>query len=154
MKKLTGKQTLFAKHYSTGKSGKDAAILAGYSERSAEVIASENLRKPEILQRIEAILDKAGLSDEELAEGLHKAIYEGLGKKATNADAIKGIRTAYELKDRFPSLRQKIDISQTSQIALTLQGKSVEEMVASLQEITKKTQYYLEKLKIENQKSE
>jgi len=147
MKKLTNKQTLFAKHCSTGKSGKVAAILAGYSERSAEAIASENLRKPEVLQRIEEILDKAGLSDENLARSLQEAIGAGLGKKATNADAIKGIRTALELKDRFPSPRQKIDISQTNQVALTLQGKSREEMLVHLQEITKKTQYYISKLK-------
>ena len=154
MNKLTSKQTLFAKHYSIGKSGKNAAILAGYSKRSAETIASENLRKPEILQRIESILDKAGLSDKALAERLYKAIDAGLGKKATNADAIKGIRTALELKDRFPSPRQKVDISQTSQIELTLQGKSVEELVMSLQELTNKTQHYLKKLKAENQKPE
>jgi len=55
MGKLTGRQSLFAKHYSMGKSGKKAAILAGYSAKSAEVIASENLRKPEILKKVEAI---------------------------------------------------------------------------------------------------
>ncbi len=147
MNRLTSKQSLFAKHYAVGKSGKEAAVLAGYSERSAESIASENLRKPEILQKIETILDKAGLSDEALADGLHKAIYEGLGKKATNADAIKGIRTAYELKDRFPSIHQRIDISQTSQLEITLHGKSQKEIIAYFEEITAKTQHYISKLK-------
>ena len=145
--KLTNKQNLFAKHYSLGKSGKDAAILAGYSERSADAIASENLRKPEVSRAIETILDKSGLSDEALAQRLRKAIDAGLTRRANNADALKGIKMAYEIKDRFPSQRQKLEISQTSEIEMKLQGKSLEEVIAFIGEITRKTNYYISKLK-------
>lgn len=108
MGKLTNKQDLFAKHYALGKSGKQSAILAGYCRRSAQVIASENLTKPEVLKKFEAILNAAGLSDEALAKRLQKAIDSGLGKKASNADALKGIRIALELKDRFPDSHTRI----------------------------------------------
>lgn len=145
--KLTNKQRLFTKHYVMGRSGRDAAILAGYSERSAEAIASENLRKPEITRAIEAILDRSGLSDEALAQRLRKAIDAGLTKRANNADAIKGIKMVYELKDRFPSLRQRLEISQTSQIEMRLRGKSLDEVIAFIGEITRKTNLYLSKLK-------
>lgn len=67
MGKLTNKQDLFAKHYAMGKSGKQSAILAGYSRRSAQVIASENLTKSEVLKKVESILNASGLSDEVLA---------------------------------------------------------------------------------------
>lgn len=145
--KLTNKQNLFAKYYAMGKSGKDAAIIAGYSEHSAEEIASENLTKPEILKRIEAILNKAGLSDEALAARLQKAIDAGLGQRANNADAIKGIKMAYELKDRFPSSKQQIDINQDAELRIKLQSMTNEELQQNLNEITAKTQYYLNRLK-------
>lgn len=45
-------------------------FLAGYSAKSAEVVASENLRKPEVLKKVEAILNSAGLSDEAMAKRL------------------------------------------------------------------------------------
>jgi len=97
-KDLTIKQDLFVKNILSGKSGKLSAITAGYSERSAESIASENLRKPKVLKKIKHILDEAGLSDEKLAEYLSNSIKSGVGKSPKNSDALKGVRLAYELK--------------------------------------------------------
>lgn len=45
---LTEKQRLFCEEYIVRLDGTEAAIKAGYSERTAPVIASENLRKPKI----------------------------------------------------------------------------------------------------------
>jgi hypothetical protein len=60
-----------------------AAIRAGYSERSAYSIASENMRKPEILQRIKELereaLEAAGYS----AEALKPVIMRQLVGQAT-----------------------------------------------------------------------
>lgn len=142
--KLTSKQALFAKHYASGKSGKQAAVLAGYSERSSEVIASENLTKPNVLAKIESILDKAGLSDEALAQRLQQAIDAGLGEKAKNADSLKGIRMALELKDRFPS--KKHEITQESTYEMRLMSMTTEELEDYLVEITVKTQEYLQRI--------
>lgn len=51
---LTSKQQLFCEAYlSNGFNGTQAAITAGYSEETAAVIASENLRKPYIEEYIE-----------------------------------------------------------------------------------------------------
>lgn len=143
-KKLTSKQALFAKHYASGKSGKQAAVLAGYSEKTADVIASENLTKPNVLSKIESILDKAGLSDEALAQRLRKAIDAGLGEKAKNSDSIKGIRMALELKDRFPS--KKHEITQESTYEMRLMSMTTEELEDYLVEITSKTQEYLKRI--------
>ena len=59
----------------SGKNANQSAVLAGYSAKSAEVIASENLRKPEVLKKVEAILNSAGLSDEQLVDRFKKMNY-------------------------------------------------------------------------------
>lgn len=52
--KLTPKQRAFVRAYKTnGGNGTQAAIKAGYSEKTAEVIATENLRKPIIKEALE-----------------------------------------------------------------------------------------------------
>ena len=49
---LTRKQEAFVRHIVEGNSGTQAAILAGYSERTAKEMAYENLTKPHITQAI------------------------------------------------------------------------------------------------------
>ena len=53
--KLTAKQEAFCINYFTMRNGTKAAIEAGYSPKTADVIAVENLRKPSIAARIEAL---------------------------------------------------------------------------------------------------
>lgn len=50
--KLTDKQQAFLNSYLVDFNGTKAAIEAGYSENSASVIASQNLKKPEIQNAI------------------------------------------------------------------------------------------------------
>jgi phage terminase small subunit len=51
--KLTAKQQRFCDEYLIDLDGTKAAIRAGYSEKTAAVIASENLRKPNIREYID-----------------------------------------------------------------------------------------------------
>jgi len=51
-KKLTAKQRLFCHEYLVDLNATQAAIRAGYSEKTAKVIGSENLTKPDILEFI------------------------------------------------------------------------------------------------------
>lgn len=54
--KLTAKQDLFCRHYVSNKhKGTKAAIDAGYSENTAGQMACENLKKPQILERIKEL---------------------------------------------------------------------------------------------------
>lgn len=53
--KLTDKQKMFCVEYVTDWNATRAAIAAGYSEKTAQVIGSENLSKPIISQYIEDI---------------------------------------------------------------------------------------------------
>lgn len=55
-KKLTKKQELFIHHYiANAGNATQAAISAGYSEKTAYSIGEENLRKPEIKAEIERL---------------------------------------------------------------------------------------------------
>jgi phage terminase small subunit len=54
MSKLTPKQELFVLEYLKDFNATQAAIRAGYSEKSAEVIGHENLRKPNIREAIKS----------------------------------------------------------------------------------------------------
>lgn len=55
MAKLSDKQELFAREYLKDLNATQAAIRAGYSEKTARKIGSENLTKPDIQHRISAL---------------------------------------------------------------------------------------------------
>ena len=56
--KLTGKQQRFVEEYLIDLNATQAAIRAGYSEKTAHVIGPENLGKPEICTAIDAARSK------------------------------------------------------------------------------------------------
>lgn len=55
---LTAKQRVFVSEYLIDLNATQAAIRAGYSQKTAEVIASENLRKPNISKAIQEAMNK------------------------------------------------------------------------------------------------
>ena len=57
--KLTAKQRKFCEEYLIDLNGKRAAIAAGYSKKTANKIASENLTKPDIQEYIQKLQQKA-----------------------------------------------------------------------------------------------
>jgi phage terminase small subunit len=62
--KLTLKQSLFIKEYLCDLNATQAAIRAGYSEKTAQVIGAENLTKPVIADAIQKAMDeRAGKLD-------------------------------------------------------------------------------------------
>ena len=66
MAKLTNKQEAFCREYIIDLNATQAALRAGYSEKTAQMIGSENLTKPIINQCIAELIkvrsDKAGVS--------------------------------------------------------------------------------------------
>ena len=77
--KLTAKQRRFVEEYLICNNGKEAAIKAGYSEKTAKQIAAENLTKPYLKQIIEiAQQDRAqqkGITADRVAEELGKLAF-------------------------------------------------------------------------------
>lgn len=56
---MNDRQKRFCEFYAENPDGTDAAIKAGYSSRTAASIASENLRKPELLNYIRTLQHEA-----------------------------------------------------------------------------------------------
>ena len=76
---LTNKQQRFVEEYSVDSNATQAAIRAGYSQKTAAAIGEENLRKPDIATALRAIR-------KEVAESLHltaQHVLEGLYREAT-----------------------------------------------------------------------
>jgi phage terminase small subunit len=80
--KLTLKQKIFVKEYVKDFNGTRAAIAAGYSEDSAALIASENIRKPYIQTAVEAELKKIekkiDISIDKIADELAKIAFSNI----------------------------------------------------------------------------
>ena len=76
--KLTPRQRLFVDEYVLCNNASEAARRAGYSEKTAGAIATENLQKPAIRQAIEALRrDNAArldLTRQDVLEGILEAI--------------------------------------------------------------------------------
>lgn len=72
--KLTPKQERFCQEYMSSFNGKQSAIKAGYNENTAAVIASENLIKPNVVERLaelsKDLVERTKLDQEELVEKL------------------------------------------------------------------------------------
>ena len=58
MSKLTAKQAMFCKEYLIDLNATQAAIRAGYSEKTAAVTGCENLIKPNVASEIQALMAK------------------------------------------------------------------------------------------------
>lgn len=56
---MNDRQRAFCQYYAADPDGTAAAIKAGYSKRTAAAIASENLRKPELLDYIKELQAEA-----------------------------------------------------------------------------------------------
>lgn len=71
---LNPKQQRFVQEYLVDLNATQAAIRAGYSEKTAGQIGAENLKKPEIASLIKEALDKhteeAGLTVQDIVDGL------------------------------------------------------------------------------------
>ena len=128
MKKLTIKQKKFADEYIISGNATQAAINAGYSEKTARKIGSENLTKPDIKAYIdermkkleeEAIADQAEvlkfltriLRDEETEEVLVNIGNFEQEIQTMKVSAKDRIKAAELLGKRYGSWTDKVDLS-------------------------------------------
>jgi len=95
---LNPRQEVFVQEFLIDHNATRAAISAGYSERTAYSIGSENLKKPEIQSRIRELLAERSKELKTTAETLeadfrqNKALALGLGQisAANRADELRG----------------------------------------------------------------
>lgn len=85
--KLTMKQKLFINEYlSNGFNATQAAISAGYSEKTARVIGQENLCKPYIKEEIERIFNQKMDALSKKSDDIFKAIFSVIEDEESSAD--------------------------------------------------------------------
>jgi len=109
---LTNKQELFIQHYMITLNATQAAIKAGYKEKTARAIGFENLTKPNIAKEIEERLQKRatdnGITADYVLKGI-KAIADREGIR--EGDTLK----AYELLGKHLKLfTDKIESENTN----------------------------------------
>lgn len=108
-----------------------AALNAGYSNKTAAVMGSENLKKPEIAVLVEALRKKKQKNARIPAiDGLitPEFVLKGIAEIATKAEARDGDRIrAYELLGRYLAMftdKQEVKGDLTGQIVLKFDPKS------------------------------
>ena len=74
MRELTGKQKRFVEEYLCDLNATQAAIRAGYSAKTAEVVGYENLRKPQIAAAIQEETNKRSTRTEITADRVLREI--------------------------------------------------------------------------------
>lgn len=126
MSKLKGKQLAFVNEYMVDRNATQAAIRAGYSEKTAHSIGHENLRKPEIAEEIKR-------REQELAEA-NKITLDEVVRLAANV-ARFDVRKLVG-PDGMPKPITELD----DETALAIQGVEIATMGnadAGLGEVTK-----------------
>ena len=145
--KPTFKQAQFAREYvKRGGKGTEAAMTVydTTSRGAAKSIGYQNLQKPVVQQEIKRILTKAGLSPENATDFLKKAIESGLGEKATNSDALRGIDMVLKLHNAYPANKTvKLSYSKQEQVM----SKDFQKLQDDLQQLNEATQRLLSSTK-------
>lgn len=97
---LTRKQSAFVAHYMSGESGTDAAMFAYNitNRQTAAVVASENLRKPNITEAIRSLSPKGYILGDSIS-----AIVEGLA-------ATKGVKGQPDHRIRLKASKMGLEL--------------------------------------------
>ncbi len=139
MGKLTLKQQKFADEYIISGNATEAAKKAGYSEKTAKAIGTENLTKPIIKnyidKRLEELQSQKIADQEEVLEYLtavlrgesrsETVVVEGVGDGCSQARAFEKapdekerIKAAELLGKRYRLFTDKVDVTQTGNIVI------------------------------------
>ena len=102
--KLTDKQEKFCLEYLVDLNATQAAIRAGYSEKTANRIASEMLSKLDIQQKIQELKDKRSNRIEMDADGVLKELKNWVEGDYTDLMML----TAKQIKELSPEIRRLI----------------------------------------------
>lgn len=112
MKKLTPKQKAFADEYIKSGNATQAAIKAGYSDKSARFVGAENLTKPNIKSYIDAKMaeiESHKIADAKEVLEFYTAVMRGKQKETVFVQAGKGYakeQKEADLKTRISAARE------------------------------------------------
>lgn len=143
MEKLTARQAAFVREYTKDHVGRAAAIRAGYSEKSANAIASVLLKKPHVRaaveQREQDMADQLGMTQEWILSKLReviikattptpklfqgavvKAVIDGVEQLITEIDAGAALRGLETVMRHRGMLTERSEITVSGEIEYTL----------------------------------
>lgn len=110
MSNLTAKQEMFCKEYLVDLNATQAAIRAGYSKKTANVIGPENLAKPCISQYIQELMNKRSERVEISSDWVLKGIKDLTDTLMVSEDPSKAYK-GFELAGRHLKLfTEKVEI--------------------------------------------
>ena len=112
---LTYKRKAFTKEYITDFHITNAAIRAGYSERSAYSVGSELMKNLEIRAEIDRLLDEKAMTYGETIERIGRFARGELGEKKEELRALELIGKKHAM------FTDKVDIAITSEMSKLLQ---------------------------------
>lgn len=127
MKKLTDKQIKFCEEYLVDLNATQAAIRAGYSEKTADRIAYQNLRKLEIQEKIRELQIESRKKTEITKERILDELNCLLSSKITDYLSFNGSKITFKSFDKLTESQIKAieSIKETRHgIELKLHGKS------------------------------
>lgn len=117
-------------------------------------ISVTQLKKPLVVQYARELMDKAGISDEKIAEKLNLIIESGTNQNALAQSkpdhALKALEMAIKVKDLFPAEKKQIE-SKTATVNLDLKGKSPEELQHTLDALTDEIRNFKKLISVEAQ---
>lgn len=112
-KKLTEKQKKFCREYMIDFNAKQAAIRAGYSKKTAHVIASENLQRTEVQQFIAALQEKQAAKFEvtldQVIRQYHRLAFQDI-RKYYNEDG--SLKPMHQLDDDAAAALAGVDVDE------------------------------------------
>jgi phage terminase small subunit len=121
--KLTRKQQAFIKEYIKTGHGTNSAIKAGYSKKTAQEMASENLSKPIIKAKIEKVMSeeakKLGLNAEYVLSKLKKiSDLEIIGNEKIASTILKSLELEARHLDILNENKKVIDMRLSEHAAI------------------------------------
>lgn len=134
MPKLTTasfKQRKFVNIYlKTGNKIKAAEEAYGtHNYKTSQSLANQTLKHPMTVEYMKRILDKAGMTDDQIANGLKMIADAGLRenslKGARPADTMKAYDMALKLKDLYPAEKKNIE---KKTLSIKYEGKTPQEL--------------------------
>ena len=111
MTKLTDKQDLFCKEYLLDLNATQSAIRAGYSEKTAQQIGSENLSKPVIQETIKEYMAKRADKLDLTAEGVLQDIIDTRTEAAQDNRLSERLKANELLGKHLKLFTDKVDVS-------------------------------------------
>tara|TARA_R110002020_G_scaffold10785_1_gene40906 strand:- start:2568 stop:2975 length:408 start_codon:yes stop_codon:yes gene_type:complete len=117
--KLTDKQEMFCREYLVDLNATQAAIRAGYSEKTSGATGHENLKKPEIQSRLQKLMDKRAAKVEVTTEYVLQTILDTVELSKKDDDKAHIYKGAELLGKHLKMFTDKVQVGGDDDSPLT-----------------------------------